>query len=66
MPRIALVPAATVVVGFVLLAFCSLFALHLTLLHGRSPRWLQALRVHAANGFYVDAMIRRLAQQIAN
>jgi NAD(P)H-quinone oxidoreductase subunit 5 len=66
MPRFVPAPASTVVVGFVLLAFFSLLMLHLALLRDRSPRWLQALRVHAANGFYVDAIIRRLAQQIAN
>ncbi len=41
-------------------AFCLLFGLHAVLLRKHQPGWLAALRVHASNEFYVDAMYHRV------
>ena len=41
-------------------AFAALAVLHAVLVRNSSPAWLAPLRVHAANGFYVDALYQRL------
>ena len=42
------------------LAFAALFVLHIALRKGHAPQWLEPLRIHASNGFYIDAVYRRL------
>jgi NAD(P)H-quinone oxidoreductase subunit 5 len=52
--------AAQVVLIGVGLAFCLLFALHMLVYGRRRSEWLEPLWIHAANGFYVDALYRRV------
>jgi NAD(P)H-quinone oxidoreductase subunit 5 len=47
------------------LSFCVLFMLHTIVIRRRRPSWLEAIRVHAANGFYVDAISRRIFASLA-
>jgi hypothetical protein len=51
--------------GVVALAFCLLFVLHATSLKRQRPKWLDALRVHAANGFYIDVIYRQVLGSLA-
>jgi len=44
----------------VLLGFASLFVLQAILRTSQPPRWVQTLYVHASNGFYLDAVVRRV------
>jgi len=53
--------AAIVAVGF-----GSLFVLQPLLLRKTRPHWLDAMYVHASNGFYIDAVYRRLFGPIAS
>lgn len=48
------------------LGFVLLFLLQIILRTRRNSDWINALRVHASNGFYVDAMYRRVVQSPAN
>ncbi|TWT78360.1 NADH-quinone oxidoreductase subunit L [Posidoniimonas polymericola] len=41
-------------------AFVALLALHVAVVARFRPQWLEAARVHAANGFYVDALFQRV------
>lgn len=47
--------AVAVAFGFVFL-----FVLHGLVASGRRPEWLNAIYVHASNGFYIDAVWRRI------
>ena len=58
--------AAIAVNVAIALAFGGLLALHFTILRQGQPRWLEALRVHASSGFYVDAIYRRLFHSAAS
>ena len=44
----------------IVLAFSLLLLLHLALLKLKSPQWLEAFRIHATNGFYIDAIYARI------
>ena len=48
------------------LSFCILFALHLLVVHRLRPHWLHPIRVHATNGFYIDAMYHRIFASLAS
>lgn len=55
------------VVQFVLAAaFVLLAVLHVVLIREVRPTWLAPLRVHAANGFYIDAVYQRLFSSLVN
>ncbi|MFK7735135.1 MAG: proton-conducting transporter membrane subunit [Pirellulaceae bacterium] len=43
----------------IFLAFCALFLLSLAVNKSSTPDWLEAWRIHAMNGFYVDTIYRR-------
>ena len=43
----------------VVLAFAALFLLQLAVMHRAAPSWLEQVRVHAAKGFYIDAIYAR-------
>ena len=47
------------------LAFVALFVLHVIVFGRSRPTWLDPLRVHVANGFYVDAIYRRAFSSLA-
>jgi len=47
----------------VLVMFCGLFTVHSLLSTKRGRELLQPLQVHAANGFYLDAIVRRAFSQ---
>jgi hypothetical protein len=47
------------------LSFCILFGLHAIIIRRLCPRWLEPIRVHAANGFYVDAIYHRVFAPLA-
>ncbi len=49
----------------IVVAFCGLFALHLLTRAKTGPTWLAPLRVHAVNGFYVDALYHRVFGSLA-
>ncbi|WP_149499714.1 proton-conducting transporter transmembrane domain-containing protein [Roseiconus lacunae] len=55
----------TILVVDVALAFCLLFMLHAALRNDRSPIWLESLRIHAANEFYIDVIYRRVFGSLA-
>lgn len=46
------------------LAFVALLVLHLAVFQNSPPAWLEGLRVHASNGFYVDAFLTRLSKAV--
>ncbi|MCO6455739.1 MAG: oxidoreductase [Pirellulaceae bacterium] len=58
-------PAVPFVLVGITLCFCVLLALHALLLRRRRPGWLEPIRVHAANGFYVDALYQRISAALA-
>ena len=62
-PTVAVV-SVTLAMQFVLvgitLSFCLLLALHAIVIRRLHPSWLEPIRVHAANGFYVDAIYHRI------
>jgi hypothetical protein len=64
-PSVGVPSAALAVNAAIALAFCGLLALHFTIVRQGQPRWLDALRVHASSGFYVDALYRRLFHSAA-
>lgn len=47
-----------------LLGFTLLFVLQYRIQRGDRPRWLNAFYIHAANGFYVEALYRRVSRQL--
>jgi NAD(P)H-quinone oxidoreductase subunit 5 len=49
-----------VVVAVVVVGFAGLFALHRGLSSTKASRSMQALYVHASNGFYVENVLRRV------
>lgn len=51
---------ATAVPIVIACAFVALFALHIALVARFRPHWLESIRVHAVNGFYVDTLYRRI------
>jgi NAD(P)H-quinone oxidoreductase subunit 5 len=52
-------PVLRFVVFDIFLAFCALFLLSLAVNKSSTPAWLEAWRVHALNGFYLDTIYRR-------
>jgi len=54
------VGATYVVFGGIAAAFALLFLLHVALNRSVPPAWLVPLRIHAANGFYIDAIYQRV------
>jgi NAD(P)H-quinone oxidoreductase subunit 5 len=65
-PSIGISSAALAVNAAIAIAFCGLLALHFTIIRKGQPRWLDALRVHASSGFYVDSLYRRLFHSAAS
>jgi NAD(P)H-quinone oxidoreductase subunit 5 len=59
LPSIAASPYAVQLFALVVLAFIGLFCLQVLIQRRADSDWLFALRVHAMNGFYVDAWIER-------
>lgn len=51
---------AAVVVG----CFAAMFALHVRLAKSGGSRLMEALYVHASNGFYIDSMVRRAVRPL--
>ena len=47
------------------LAFVALFILHISVFGPTRPTWLEPLRVHVTNGFYLDAIYRRAFASLA-
>jgi NAD(P)H-quinone oxidoreductase subunit 5 len=62
---IVLPPTLEFVLFAIALAFLALFALHTMVFQRFRPNWLRGLQVHAANGFYIDAVYRRLLAPLA-
>ncbi|MEM9364365.1 MAG: proton-conducting transporter membrane subunit [Planctomycetota bacterium] len=52
--------------GIVLVGFGALFAFHRLLASETRPRWLINLHVHASNGFYLEALVRRFFNPLAS
>lgn len=52
--------------GFVLIGFGGLFAFHRLLVSQSRPRWLTHLQIHASNGFYLEALVRRFFNPLAS
>ena len=65
LPVVHLPPAAWLAFFGVALSFCCMFALHTLVLRPIQPTWLAPLRVHAANGFYIDAIYHRVFNSLA-
>jgi NAD(P)H-quinone oxidoreductase subunit 5 len=65
-PKIGLPTTALILNGFIAVAFCTLFGLRMLIARQQVPRWLAALRVHAASGFYVDAASRRVLETLTS
>ncbi len=40
--------------------FLAMFGLHLSLARSVKPQWLNRLQIHASNGFYFEAIVRRV------
>ena len=62
-PTVAVVsvsPAMQFVLVGTALSFSVLFALHTIVIRRTHPSWLEPIRIHAANGFYVDAIYHRI------
>jgi hypothetical protein len=57
---LSLAPTMPLLLDGVTLAYCFLFGIHALVIRRLRPRWLEPLRVHAANGFYVDAVYHRI------
>jgi NAD(P)H-quinone oxidoreductase subunit 5 len=58
-------PTARLVHLGIACAFCLLLALHAAVERRLSRGWLDSLRVHAASGFYVDAIYRRICMSLS-
>ncbi|REK07219.1 MAG: hypothetical protein DWQ37_21600 [Planctomycetota bacterium] len=57
-------PAGVAAAAAVASVFFALFVLQATIASGATRQWLEAMYVHALNGFYADAILRRvLARQ---
>jgi NAD(P)H-quinone oxidoreductase subunit 5 len=54
------------VVAVVVGCFIAMFVLHLRIVRGASSWSMQALYVHASNGFYIDSMIRRAVRPLVS
>ena len=65
-PREGIPTAAILVNVFIATAFSALFALRLVIARQQTPQWLAVIRVHASNGFYVDAATRRLTESLSS
>lgn len=61
---LSLSPAINILFVLVGLAFLGLFALQASIGLKRQPSILQPLYIHASNGFYVDAIYRRIVSAI--
>ena len=65
-PTATLPQTAFLVNGCIAVTFCVLLGLHSAVRRPQQAGWLQAFRVHAANGFYLDAFYRRLANALTS
>jgi hypothetical protein len=65
MATISFPAASTFVLIGVATAFALLFTLHALLKRRVRPAWLAPLHVHAVNGFYIDALYRRVFASLA-
>lgn len=66
LPEIAAPAAAWVVAAVVVTGFMAMLILQQLVLAETPPRWLRSVYVHAANGFYVDAWLRRSLATLAS
>ncbi len=46
--------------------FVGMYVLHLAITRSTQPPWMQALYVHASNGFYVESVMRRVFGPLLN
>lgn len=60
LPEITTSQAMQLVSFEVCLLFLAIFLLSTALLKGSLPEWIEPLRIHAANGFYIDALYHRV------
>ncbi len=60
MPKIDFPPASRFVLAGIATGFALLFLLHIALRRSGRSAWLAPLRVHANNGFYIDASFHRI------
>ena len=60
------IPVATLLTTITLIAFAGVVLLQIRLSSGSQPSWLASLRVHASNGFYINALYRRVRSSYAN
>ncbi|MCC9654531.1 proton-conducting transporter transmembrane domain-containing protein [Rhodopirellula halodulae] len=58
--------ASSLIVVEVCFAFLALFWINIALVQQLRPTWLEPLRIHAANGFYVDEICRRVFGPLVN
>lgn len=65
LPEVGVSPTMLLTLVGIGLGFTALFALHVVVMQRIQPRWLDSLRVHAASGFYIDAIVYRLFASIA-
>jgi NAD(P)H-quinone oxidoreductase subunit 5 len=56
----AIVPGESLILFAIVCSFVLLLALHIAIIARLRPQWLDALRVHAVNGFYIDAIYHRI------
>ena len=64
-PSQAVGSSALVVAIVLTFAFAILFGTHAIIVGRATNPWLAALRVHACNGFYIDAICRRVFGSLA-
>ncbi len=60
LPAVPFEVLASVAGWEIVFAFCGLCGIHWLLSNERGRAWLAPLHVHVANGFYVDAVLRRV------
>lgn len=58
-PSALQMPSVWMLWAIAAVGFGVLVSLQYAVSNGKTPAWIDALRVHAANGFYVESMIRR-------
>lgn len=64
-PVVALPLSATFLLAGICLAFCMLFLFSAALSLQKRWAWMATLRIHAANGFYFDALYQRVFGSLA-
>ncbi|MGE0760566.1 MAG: proton-conducting transporter membrane subunit [Pirellulaceae bacterium] len=65
LPAVAFPASSLFVAVGIAVLFALLFVLHVILKRGLRLKWLAPLRIHAVNGFYVDAMFHRIFSTLA-